>query len=108
VYRGLGAIYQDFGLFDIAQDTSDFALLDVGSVSGSVNGYCDPQMGQYVEVQGHLAKHELEEGQVKIITISLEVPIMGYLLKGDARIVFPGGIMRTRRIQIDIGFKARK
>jgi hypothetical protein len=105
MYKGFGMVDKDF-LTEFDKDTSDFALLNVRSILQSVNGFYDFVTDRWTVIERHLAKHELEEGEVRIVTGGLECSITGYLLRGDARIVLPGRVMRTRRIQIDVGFKA--
>lgn len=106
VYMGWGWDGDRFGSRGNPDDTSDFALIEVGSGSRAVNGFYDSNSDSIIQISGHYGKNELEEGEVQIITDSTRGPVNGYLLNGDARVILPDRVVFTRRIQID--FQARK
>jgi hypothetical protein len=98
------------GFVDNARASSDFALLEMSGLHGGFNnGYYDFDLRRCVAVQYIAPDREIfEECEVQILTGSPTGPVCGHLLRGTARIIVPGRVMCTRRIQIDGDFKACK
>jgi hypothetical protein len=80
-----------------------------GRHGGFNNDYYDSDLRRYVAAQYITLDHGLfEECEVQILTGSPAGPVCGHLLRGTARIILPGRVMYTRRIQIDGDFKTCK
>jgi hypothetical protein len=99
-YMNRGTIDGDYSFPISAPRTSDFALIDLGSVLELSNGYRNQDENTVETISGHIPTCELLSGDVWIITSSSNAPRKGYMLDGDASVILRGTIMRTKKIQV--------
>jgi hypothetical protein len=101
-YMNRGTIDGDYSFPILAPSTSDFALIDPGSILQLSNEYCDQDRNTIETISGHIPTCELLSGDVWIITSCDNVSQKGYMLDGDASVILKGTIMRTKKIQVTI------
>lgn len=99
-YIGRGTTSGNYSFPDLAPNTSDFALIDVGSLQTLPNGFHDSDHETVSDISEYIPTCELVKGEVWIIATCGDKPLKGYLLEGDASIVLRGTIMRTKKIQV--------
>jgi hypothetical protein len=99
-YMSRGSTKGDFSFPDPAPSTSDFALVDLGSVVQLSNEYFNPDLNTIVTISDHIPAFELLSGDVWIITSCDKTPVKGYLLEPDASVILRGTVMRTKKIQV--------
>jgi len=99
-YMSQGSTEGDYSFPDPAPSTSDFALVDLGSVVQLSNEYLNPDLNTVVTISDHVPTIELLSGDVWIIASCDNVPVKGYLLEADASIILRGTVMRTKKIQV--------
>lgn len=101
-YMNRCTINGDYSFPNQAPSTSDFALLDVGSIMQLSNKYCDPDRNSIWAISDHIPTCKLFGGDVWIITSCGDAPVKGYMLHGDASIILRGTVMRTKKIQVEL------
>jgi hypothetical protein len=99
-YMSRGSTKGDYSFPDPAPSTSDFALVDLGSVVQLSNEYSNPELNTIVTISDHVPTFELLSGDVWIITSCEDAPVKGYLLEADASVILRGTVMRTKKIQV--------
>lgn len=98
-YINHGTTIGDYSFPQQAPTMSDFALMDLKSVTAQSNQYFDPDHNVHVAISDHLPEHELLDGHVLICG---RKPIRGYMLKGDASVILRGAVIRTKKVQVKI------
>jgi hypothetical protein len=99
-YMSRGSTKGDYSFPDQAPSTSDFALVDLGSVVQLSNEYRNPDLHTIVTITDHVPTFDLLRGDVWIITSCNNAPVKGYLLEADASVILRGTVMRTKKIQV--------
>ena len=99
-YIGRGTTSGDYSFPDPAPNTSDFALIDVGSLQTLPNRFHDLDHEIVPDISEYIPTCELVKGEVWIIATCGDKPLKGYLLEGDASVVLRGTVMRTKKIQV--------
>jgi hypothetical protein len=101
-YMNRGTTNGDYSFPISAPSTSDFALVDPGSVLQLSNEYYNRDDNTIETISGHIPTSELLSGDVWIITSCGIAPRKGYLLAGDTSVILRGTIMRTKKIQVAV------
>ncbi|KAH7070517.1 hypothetical protein BKA63DRAFT_78513 [Paraphoma chrysanthemicola] len=101
-YMNRGTIDGDHSFPIPAPSTSDFALVDSGSIIHLSNEYCNPDHNTIETISDHIPTRELLSGDVWVITSCGNAPVKGFLLEGDASVILRGTIMRTKKIQVPL------
>lgn len=99
-YMDQGTTNGDYSFPIRAPRTSDFALIDPGSITTLSNEYYNPEHNTIVTISDHVSTGELLCGDVWIITSCGNAPLKGYMLEGDASMILRGTIMHTKKIQV--------
>lgn len=99
-YMDQGTTNGDYSFPIRAPRTSDFALVDPGSITPLSNEYHNPEHNTIETISDHIPTSELLCGDVWIITSCGNAPLKGYMLEGDASVILRGTIMHTKKIQV--------
>jgi hypothetical protein len=102
-YGAKGTLQFDYSFPDVAPDEADFALIDMPSIQGLVNGFHDPFKNINIPISEYYQTSELIGGEVLIVTACGSAPAKGYLLEAKSSVIVKGRIIHTKKIQIDFG-----
>jgi hypothetical protein len=99
-YMGRGTISGDYSFRTPAPKTSDFTLIELGTLPALPTGFYDPVHETITDILDFIPTSDLVCGEVWIIATCCDKPLKGYLLEDDASIILRGTIMRTKKIQV--------
>jgi hypothetical protein len=102
-YGAKGTTRLDYSFPDGAPDEADFALIDMNSIQGVMNGFHDPIKNINIPILQYYQTSELIGGEVLIVTACGSAPAKGYLLEAKSSVIVKGRIIHTKKIQIDFG-----
>jgi len=99
-YMGNGTTSGDYFFPISSPKTSDFALIDLGTLPTLQNGFHDPDQGTIMDISHYIPTSNLSQGEVWIITSCSDQPFRGYLLNGSASLILRGTSLHTKKIQV--------